>query len=353
MFLLGVMRTLPKLGKERLAELQKAWQQKQSDRDRKRLLVIRLVARHDHTAEEIADIVGIARRSVFLYLKAFRESGVAGLLKRHHRGSKGKLDCRLQGKLRQELEKGSFTRAKEVLEWLRGQGVLMSLPNVYYWLGKVGGVLKVPRKTHVRKDAAQVQAFRENMAEKLQVLSAEPQKTRLWVADEHRYGLLPVIRRCWSLRGKRVRAPYATRYQWGYLYEALEVDGEHRSEFLFVPHVDKQVSKLFLRQIAQSDPHSTHIVIWDGAGFHPAEGEEGVPSKVRLLKLPPYSPELNPVEHLGDMIKDAVCNRVFEDLRTLENRILEEIDRFRRKASSVAGLIHQWLRLEANVTALT
>ncbi len=353
MSLIEMMRTLPKLGKERLAELQKAWKQKQSDRDRKRLLVIRLVSRHQHSGEEIADIVGISRRSVFLYLKAFQEGGVSGLLKRHHRGSKGKLDQRLQEKLRQGLEKGSFIRAKEVLEWLQKQGVEMSHSNVYYWLGKVGGVLKVPRKAHIRKDVAKVQEFRDNLAEKLQILSSEAQKTRLWVADEHRYGLLPVIRRCWSLRGKRVLAPYATRYEWGYLYEALEVDGQHHSEFLFVPHVDKDVSKLFLKQIAQSDPQSTHIVIWDGAGFHPADGEEGVPEKVRLLKLPPYSPELNPVEHLGDMIKDALSNRVFEDLRALEDRILEEIDRFRHKASNVAGLIHQWLRLEANGTAPT
>jgi hypothetical protein len=47
---------------------------------------------------------------------------------------------------------------------------------------------------------------------------------RLWVLDEHRYGLLPVIRRCWALKGVRVHLPYAIRYQWGYLHEALEAE---------------------------------------------------------------------------------------------------------------------------------
>jgi hypothetical protein len=35
--------------------------------------------------------------------------------------------------------------------------------------------------------------------------------------------LLPVIRRVWGRRGVRVHAPYATRYQWGYLHEAIEL----------------------------------------------------------------------------------------------------------------------------------
>lgn len=43
--------------------------------------------------------------------------------------------------------------------------------------------------------------------------------------DEQRYGPLPVICRCWGLRSVRVHDPYATNYKWGYLYEALEVDG--------------------------------------------------------------------------------------------------------------------------------
>jgi len=61
---------------------------------------------------------------------------------------------------------------------------------------------------------------------------------RLWVLDEHRYGLLPVIRRCWGLKGVRVHVPYATRYKWGYLHEAMEVDGENRLELLFTPAID-------------------------------------------------------------------------------------------------------------------
>ncbi len=86
------------------------------------------------------------------------------------------------------------------------------------------------------------------------------QPVRLWVLDEHRYGLLPVIRQVWSRRGVRVHAPYATRYKWGYLHEALEVDGEHSSQLLFTPAIDREIHALFLKQIVESDPQALHVV---------------------------------------------------------------------------------------------
>jgi hypothetical protein len=67
----------------------------------------------------------------------------------------------------------------------------------------------------------------------------------------------------------RVHAPWATRYQWGYLYEALEIDGAHASEFFFVPTVDKAISAAFLRQIGELDAKTLHVVICDNAGLHP------------------------------------------------------------------------------------
>ena len=92
---------------------------------------------------------------------------------------------------------------------------------------------------------------------------------RLWVADEHRYGLIPVVRKCWTLRGVRPTVPYRTKYEWGYLYSALEVDGENAAEFLCLPEVSLEMSGLFLAHLAASDPDAEHIVIWDQAGFHP------------------------------------------------------------------------------------
>ena len=345
------MRVLPRFGKERHRELEEAWKHKQSERSRKRLQVIRLVAQHKLTAGEIAQAAGVGRSVVFDYINKFLEGGVPGLLgTRYRRENRGSMDAQTREAMREELSKGTFKRASEAQKWLSKRSIKLALSTVYYHLGKAGGVLKVPRKTHANKDAAATQTFRENLAEELLEVAGNARKVRIWVCDEHRYGLLPVIRRCWGLRGVRVHAPYATRYQWGYLYEALEVDGASHSEFLFVPTVSKQISNLFLKQVSEVEPEALHIVIWDGAGFHPREGEAGVPTNVRLIQLPAYSPELNPVEGLGDRIKDAVSNRLWSTLRSLEDAILEEIAPIREGGVAVAGMIHDWMLCQANVS---
>ncbi len=68
------------------------------------------------------------------------------------------------------------------------------------------------------------------------------------------------------------------------------------------------------------------MIIADQAGFHLQADDTRLPANIRLLPLPPYSPELNPVEKLGDMVKDAICNQLFTALRPLEDAILAELE---------------------------
>ena len=343
------MRTIPKFGEGRMAELDAAWSGKHEERERKKLQVIKLAAGHKLTAAEIAEATGVCRCSVFAYMKLFREGGVEALLKvNYEREGRSAVDAGTQQGIVEELRKGSFRRAKDMQRWLSVRGITLALSSVYYWLGKCGGVLKMPRKTHAKKDAAKVEEFKCTLGEKLKELAGRHRKARVWAADEHRYGLLPVVRRCWGLRKERVYAPYATNYKWGYVYEAVEVDGRHRSEFLFLPTVRKELSKAFLKRISRAEKDALHIVIWDGAGFHARDGEEGVPANVRLLRLPPYSPELNPVEGIGDRIKDAVCNKLYPTLEALEADIWGEIESIKGEARGFGSMIHDWMRLQVN-----
>jgi hypothetical protein len=68
-----------------------------------------------------------------------------------------------------------------------------------------------------------------------------------------------------------------------------------------------------------------------------------------VLPLPAYSPELNPVEKLGDLVKDAICNRLFKDLRTRAEAILAELEPLRQSGARVAQLIGTgWLLDQTN-----
>ena len=172
---------------------------------------------------------------------------------------------------------------------------------------------------------------------------------RLWVADEMRYGLLPVTRRVWSLRGVRPVCPVQPRYEWAYLYGAAEVGGPARVEFLYSPTVNLEHSELFLQQLGAREPGATHVVIWDGAGFNPQEGAAGLPDNVRLLPLPPYSPELNPIEGLWDQLKDYLCNKVFVSLQTVKQAITAFLQPFWENPKRVRDLIgHGWLLTQAS-----
>ena len=71
---------------------------------------------------------------------------------------------------------------------------------------------------------------------------------------------------------------------------------------------------LHLAEISTQVAPGAHAVITlDGAGWHQAEGRLIVPENISLLPLPPYSPELNPVENVWQFLRqNHLANRVFD-----------------------------------------
>ena len=339
-------RKLPQLGEAVVVQIESAWRQPQPDWARQRLLVVRLIAQHEMTVAQIMKVVGVSRQTVFTYRDKVVAKGVAGLLQRDHGG--GPVPT-VRGAVAQELierlEAGRFRQARDAHAWIKKRTrKTLTESGVRQLLHRLGGKLKVPRKSHTKKDPAKANAFKAELPARLtELVGASPTRpVRLWVLDEHRYGLLPVLRRVWARKGVRIHAPYATRYKWGYLHEALEVDGAHDTQLLFTPAIDRDIHALFLQQIATSDPQSLHVVIQDQAGFHLPIADPRIPENLRLLPLPAYCPELNPVERFGGLLKAAVANRLYSNLRKLEDHIAA-VARPWSTPSAVAGLIHAWL----------
>ena len=112
------------------------------------------------------------------------------------------------------------------------------------------------------------------------------------------------------------------------------------------------MSGLVLEHLAASDPGAEHIVIWDQAEFYPKPELHVVPEQVHLVALPPYSPELNPVEAIGDVIKDRIGNVLWETLANLEQAIGEKLRPLYENAECMRRLVsHPWLVEQANATA--
>jgi len=347
---------MPALGKELVDQIEDAWQQSHPDWARKRLLVVRLVAQHQSTIADIMRIAGVCRQTVINYRNKVVAEGVESLLKRDWDGARKPIvHGPVLDEFKAKLEQGAFRQARDAKNWIvkrtRKQITESGTRKV---MRRLGGKLKVPRKSHSKKDQAASDAFKVELPEKLNAITqAFPDKpVRLWVLDEHRYGLLPVIRRVWAMRGVPVHAPYATTYQWGYLHEALEIDGPNDTQLLFTPSINKDVHALFLQQIAASDPESLHIVIMDQAGFHLKVEDPRMPSNVRTLPLPPYCPELNPVEGFGRLVKAPTVSRLYSSLRHLEGHLMAAA-KYWTKPERVSSLIHGWMRDQANAGAPT
>lgn len=86
------------------------------------------------------------------------------------------------------------------------------------------------------------------------------------------------------------------------------------------PYLDTTIVNQFLSQFAKELAPGVHaVMIWDQAGFHTAHALS-IPPTVTLIELPPYSPELNPVENLWHYLRSHHwSNRHYEDYAALMN----------------------------------
>jgi len=137
--------------------------------------------------------------------------------------------------------------------------------------------------------------------------------------DEHRLGLIPILRRVWAPRGRRPRAVVRPRYQW--LYQVGFVHPESgRTSFWLVPHLDAAIFNAILAAFVEEQGFGERkrlLLVLDGAGWHTAR-EVHTPPGTTLILLPPYSPELQPAERLWPISNEPLANRCFASLADLE-----------------------------------
>ena len=135
-------------------------------------------------------------------------------------------------------------------------------------------------------------------------ISEESQEIHTYFQDEARFGQKGTITRVWARRGWRPRAVRQTGFSSLYVLAAVCAATGAMSAVI-MPTLNTEVVNLFLEQFARELPAGVHAaLIWDGAGFHTGE-DVVVPSNVSLIQLPPYSPELNPVENLWHYLRGA------------------------------------------------
>ena len=160
----------------------------------------------------------------------------------------------------------------------------------------------------------------ETMAAILKPEEVQGRRVRLIFQDEARFGRMVRIRRCWAPTPERPVVNNGYERQFVYVYAAVSpIDGE--LDWMICPKMNTEWMSEYLAQVAAAHPGEFMVMVIDGASSHVAK-DLVVPENIRLLRLPPYSPELNPQEHVWDEIREKEFpNRVFSDLAGVTNQL--------------------------------
>ena len=180
-----------------------------------------------------------------------------------------------------------------------------------------------------------------------EVATAFPDATvELWAVDEHRIGLKPILRRVWAPIGHRPVALVQQRYEWRSVVGFVP-PASGRTVFHLATSVSSALFEVelaaFARQVG-AGPGKKIVLVLDRAGWKPTSLRVHVPEHVYLLFLPPYSPELQPAEHLWPLTNAPLLTRHFASIDDLEDTQAERCVALQARPDLIRSttLFHWW-----------
>jgi len=179
----------------------------------------------------------------------------------------------------------------------------------------------------------------EELATVLRAEAVRERPVRLMFQDEARFGRMTRIRRCWAPAPLRPVVFNGYERQFTYVYGSVSpLQGD--LDWSLTQKMNTAQMTAFLSQVSQAHPQEFIVMVVDGASSHKAR-DLIVPENVRLIRLPGYSPELNPQEHIWDEVREKAFPNlvldqmalVVERLRGGLSRLAADADRIRRIAA--------------------
>lgn len=168
------------------------------------------------------------------------------------------------------------------------------------------------------------------MLEKIKI-EANGLPLRILFQDEGRFGRISDFRRCW--------APLPTRP-----IARSQIIREYVYALAAICPVDGKMSSLVM---PSANTFSTNycVMIIDAAGWHRAN-ELTIPKNMCLIYLPPYSPELNPVEHLWSYVRNTYFgNKAFDSLDDVVDKLCVGLNELHQRSEIVKSMSYfDWLK---------
>ncbi len=131
--------------------------------------------------------------------------------------------------------------------------------------------------------------------------------------DEGCFGRISQVKRAWAPPGMRPHVPVQVIREYMYVYAAV-APAQGQMVSLILPETSTAMMNLFLEHVSRSFPEHFIVMQVDQAGWHRSQ-ELFIPANIRLIPQPAYSPEVNPVEHVWDELREKYFhNRIFPSL---------------------------------------
>ena len=160
------------------------------------------------------------------------------------------------------------------------------------------------------------------------IQTARPDATAIevWFQDGEgphaRVGQKGTLTRRWALRGSRPRAIRDHRFKSAYLFGVVCPDRD-LGVAVVLSRAASEAMDIMLAELSQAVAPGAHAaVLIDGAGYH-IVGDLTIPDNITLVRLPPYSPELNAIEKLWQFMRDSfLSHRTLQLPRSHHRRLL-------------------------------
>jgi len=203
------------------------------------------------------------------------------------------------------------------------------------WVAQGGARRVIPRA--IRKFKRPGKKLPQDLATLLTPEAVGTRTVRIMFQDEARFGRMVRIRRCWSPAPSRPKADNGYQRKFTYVYGAVSpMQGE--LDWKISPRMNTEQMNQFLVPVSQAHPDEFIVMVVDGASSHRSQ-ELRIPENIRLHRLPGYSPELNPQEHVWDELREKEFpNRVFESMEAVVSQLEAGLPRMAANTQALRSL---------------
>jgi len=323
------------LSKEEIAELEKLHRSLSDKRQADRVKAVIALSK-GWSATQVAQILLFDEKTSRHYFGRYQKGGLEALLDDNYHGAEPKLDEFQIKELDSYLEEHIFLDAKSVVAHIyRQYGIRYSVSGVTDLLHRLGFSYKKPAHVPGKQDPAKQQAFLEEYGE---IKAKKGENDPIYFADATHPQHNSIPSYGWIKKGQEKALKANCGRQRLNINGAINIETlEPVTGFYDTINADSTID-LFSKIEAKHPNAKTIYIIVDNARYYRSRllKQYTKGTKIKLIFLPPYSPNLNLIERYWKFFKKKVMNNCYYE--TFEEFKLACRSFFRKRKKYLAEL---------------